>query len=233
MRDALPPSLPPSVHGRRPFPGFPSGRVTVTPLPNAVFAQIVPEIDGLVELKVFLHVYWRIANSKGYPRFVTGSQLAADALLRRSLRAAGVDPVAALGEGLSASVARGTLLHLPLKTDNGPEDLYFVHTAQSRRAIDQIRRGDLDVGQIAVPEHLPPMIDPEDRPTIFDLYEQNIGLLTPMIAEELADAERLYPADWISDAFREAVGYNKRNWRYVKRILERWAIEGRRDETPR
>ena len=52
-------------------------------------------------------------------------------------------------------------------------------------------------------------------------------MLTPLIAEELKDAESRYPADWIREAFREAVAHNKRNWRYIGRILERWAVEGK------
>ena len=66
-----------------------------------------------------------------------------------------------------------------------------------------------------------------ERPTIFVLYEQNIGLLTPMIADELRDAEQHFPAEWIADAFREAVLHNKRSWKYVLAILERWRTEGR------
>ncbi|QLQ07827.1 MAG: DnaD domain protein [Anaerolineae bacterium] len=65
------------------------------------------------------------------------------------------------------------------------------------------------------------------RPNIFVLYEQNIGLLQPIIADELRDAELRYPADWIEDAFRIAVEQNKRAWRYIRAILERWATEGR------
>ena len=65
------------------------------------------------------------------------------------------------------------------------------------------------------------------RPNVFVLYEQNIGMLTPMIAEELRDAEKHYPEDWIPEAFREAVELNKRSWRYVLRILERWRAEGK------
>jgi DNA replication protein len=65
------------------------------------------------------------------------------------------------------------------------------------------------------------------------LYEQNIGPLTPLLAEELMDAERTYPASWLEDAFREAVELNKRSWRYVQRILERWAAEGKEHETSR
>ncbi|UCD21877.1 MAG: DnaD domain protein [Chloroflexota bacterium] len=62
---------------------------------------------------------------------------------------------------------------------------------------------------------------------IFVLYEQNIGIITPMIAEELQEAEKLYPPGWIEEAFKEAVQLNKRSWRYIARILERWANEGK------
>jgi DnaD/phage-associated family protein len=68
---------------------------------------------------------------------------------------------------------------------------------------------------------------PTERPNIFILYEQNIGLLQPIIAEELEEAERTYPQEWIEEAFRIAVERNVRNWKYVRRILERWATEGK------
>ena len=64
------------------------------------------------------------------------------------------------------------------------------------------------------------------------LYEQNIGLLTPMVAEELKEAEKLYPAAWIEEAFREASSLNKRSWRYIERILERWSTEGKNSGKP-
>ena len=66
-----------------------------------------------------------------------------------------------------------------------------------------------------------------ERPNIFVLYEQNIGLLTPLIASQLEDAADQYPADWIEAAFSEAVQRNKRNWKYISAILRRWETEGR------
>jgi DnaD/phage-associated family protein len=67
-----------------------------------------------------------------------------------------------------------------------------------------------------------------ERPSIYTLYEQNIGLLTPLVAEQMLEAERRYPRDWIEEAFGEAVGNNKLSWRYIERILERWALEGKK-----
>ena len=53
-----------------------------------------------------------------------------------------------------------------------------------------------------------------------------------MIAEQLKEAEELYPSAWIEDAIFEAVSQNKRSWRYIARILERWEREGRGDGEP-
>ena len=66
-----------------------------------------------------------------------------------------------------------------------------------------------------------------ERPNIFQLYEQNIGLLQPIIAEQLQEAEDTYPAEWIEEAFTIAAEQNVRNWRYVRAILDRWLAEGR------
>ena len=66
-----------------------------------------------------------------------------------------------------------------------------------------------------------------ERPNIFVLYEQNIGLLSPLIADELRDAADQYPVEWIEAAFREAVQQNKRKWSYIRAILRRWETEGR------
>ena len=70
-------------------------------------------------------------------------------------------------------------------------------------------------------------------PDIFTLYEQNIGPLTPILSERLKEAEKLYPAAWVEEAFAEAVNYNRRSWAYIARILENWAANGReRDQAP-
>jgi DnaD/phage-associated family protein len=71
-----------------------------------------------------------------------------------------------------------------------------------------------------------------DQPNIFALYEQNIGPLTALLSEDLMEAEQTYPAAWIEAAFREAVRRNKRNWSYIRAILERWQTEGK-DEIDR
>ena len=74
-----------------------------------------------------------------------------------------------------------------------------------------------------------PQVRPE-RPNIFRRYEQNIGLLTPLIADQIVNAMERYPQDWIEDAIAEAVDYNRRSWRYIQRILDAWSTNGRGDD---
>ena len=71
-----------------------------------------------------------------------------------------------------------------------------------------------------------PAVIPE-RPNVFRLYEQNVGPLTPLIADHLVRALETWPVEWIEDAVAESVAYNKRSWRYIQRILEGWQSEGR------
>ena len=61
---------------------------------------------------------------------------------------------------------------------------------------------------------------------ICTLYEQNIGMLTPMIGERLKEIASDVPEGWFAMAVQEAVDYNKRNLRYIERILENWSVNG-------
>lgn len=210
----------------REFVGFPSGPLAATPLPNLFFSQALPAIDDLVELKLALHFFWRLHCKKSHPRYLTRRELEGDTLLRRSLQAYG-EPTKALGEALERLV--GDRLVLCLKTEIGgrPEEVYLLNDARGREAVERLRQGTLDLGGPTTV--LGPTPDTRrERPCIFDLYEQNIGLLTPLLLDELVEAQQLYPPEWVEEAFRQAVQYNRRNWRYVKRILERWAVEGKR-----
>ncbi len=60
-------------------------------------------------------------------------------------------------------------------------------------------------------------------------YESEIGVLTPMIADELREAATAYPLKWTLDAIREAATNNKRGWKYVLAILARWKAQGNQE----
>jgi DnaD/phage-associated family protein len=204
------------------FSGFPGGRTGHTSLPDPFFSDLLPLIDDLAELKVTLHIFWLLYHKKGAPWYVTLQELQGDGTLLRGLGGLATSPEEALRDGLQRGVARGTLLHL--RGAGGAQNFYFVNSAQGRRAVEQAQTGEL---LLAEGEVRAEPAAPVERPNIFVLYEQNIGLLQPIIAEELQEAERAYPQEWIQEAFRIAVENNVRNWKYIRRILERWAAEGK------
>jgi DnaD/phage-associated family protein len=118
-----------------------------------------------------------------------------------------------------------------LDRDGMPEDIYFLNTESDRQTMAKIQNGELSLSGLKAKEQTP--IETEELPDIFTLYEQNIGMLYPMAAEELRDIEKLYPASWIRDAFKEAVLHNKRSIKYIAKILERWSAEGKSNGTYR
>jgi DnaD/phage-associated family protein len=209
------------------FEGFPAGELRFTSVPDLFFAELLPAIYDLAELKITLHVIW--SRQRAGRQVVTQAELAADETLARGLAGMGADPEQVLAEGLAKAVARGSLLRVAVDSELGPLEVYALNSEGGRRALARIQDGELGaVGTVTVDR---PSVKP--RPNIFELYEDNIGLLSPILADELRDAEANYPADWIEDAFRIAVANNVRKWRYIQAILERWATEGKDDETSR
>jgi DnaD/phage-associated family protein len=129
-----------------------------------------------------------------------------------------------LRDAFERAAARGTLLHVIVQLQGQREDLYFMNSPRGRAAVKAIDRGDWWPGDIKRPIELI-----VERPNVFVLYEQNIGPLTPMIGDQLRDAEKEYPEGWVADAIQIAVEQNKRSWRYIVSILERWLAEGKQN----
>jgi DNA replication protein len=121
------------------------------------------------------------------------------------------------GEALEKAVKRGSLLQVEKK----PVSLYFLNSPRGRAAAEAVAKDRRDVTEIAVSPNPPP-----ERPNIFKLYEENIGPLTPLIADALKDAEQTYPPEWVAEALEIAVKSNKRNWKYAEAILRRFKEEG-------
>jgi DnaD/phage-associated family protein len=214
------------------FTGFPSGKNPFVPLPEAFFSAVLPEIEDLGELKIVLHLFWRLYQKDGSPRCASDRELLADPLLRRTLRRQG-DPrpyEERLRAALESALAHGVLLRVRVRVDGEIVTWYLFNTERSRHAVAEILRGEISPEVLLDAEeseksHL--YVVEVERPNIFTLYEQNVGLLLPLVAEELREAEARYPREWVEDAFRQAVQQNKRKWSYIRAILRRWETEGK------
>ena len=208
-----------------PFTGFPP-RASFVPVPAPIFGPLLEEIQDLAELQCAMRLIYLLHRQQGPLKFVPISALSADSTLLRALRHVEPSerPGHALQRALEACIARSLFLRVPVHGDQGPDALLLLNTPGNQRAVGRIQAGEL-----AVPDWKPaaPVEEPPPRSDVFSLYEENIGIITPLIAEELQDAEQTYPSPWIGDAIQEAVQQNKRSWRYIAAILRRWAQEGR------
>lgn len=185
------------------------------------FSDVLPAIRDPAELVVSMYVFYVLGRKRGNQRYLVEAELRGEAPLMQALEPLGDNAGEALLRGLDASVARGTLLRAVRRQDGRELKLYAVHVPGAAEMLAGLGArvslppaGETDFG-------IPPVVS-----NIFVLYEENIGVVSPLLAEQLRVAESEYPWPWIETAFREAVALNRRNWRYIERILERWRTEG-------
>ena len=213
------------------FGGFPA-KMQFTSVPNLFFSTLLPHITDIAELKTTLHIFEVLYRKQDHLRFVTYGELLGNASLISSLRQSSEPPQEALRHALELAAQRGTIFRIILK-DEVSEDIYFLNTEANRQIAAKIQNGELNLNGLKIKGRAYIEVEMEEQPDIFTLYEQNIGMLTPTIADELREAEKLYPEDWIKDAIKESVNQNKRKWSYISAILERWSAEGKNDGTYR
>ncbi len=238
------------------FNGFQKGTL-YTPVPNPLFGQLLEQIQDLAELKVTLRGFWLLHRKRTQPHLARLGEFLSDTALLRGLKDAGTGGAKQeIRRGLELAVARGTfLLHRPHGVDEDGA-VYLLNNEGGRAALARLRRDpevlaitSADSGPRSVPgsiqsgpagqqfhdelgrELSAEFIDelPGEKPSIFSLYEDNVGVLSPLLAQELTEAEDRYSESWINQAFKIAVSENKRSWRYIAGILRRWAAEGKDD----
>jgi len=216
------------------FAGFPSRAVHSTPVPAPFFSDLLPQIDHLGELKVTLYAIWFLDQQEGPLRYLMLKDLLGDRRLVEGLVSmpaiSSVEEAAAaraaLLDALDRATRRGTLLRAIPPGKSAEDTIFFLNSPRGRAAQESLGRAEWAPG---LEGHFQAVLDLE-RPNIFKLYEQNFGPLTPLISDELREAETTYPAEWIEDAMRKAVNANARSWRYVDKILRTWKAKGRDDE---
>ncbi len=196
-------------------------------LPAEVFSRLLPAIDDLAELKLTLVALSTLRQKEGDKRYLRHQELLGNADLMRGLAAVDADTDAReiLEAALERALNRGALLSAQIETGGEPRRLYFINDERGSELQRQAQSGQWRPAVADEIEVLPP------RPTLFAVYEENIGVLTPMLAEAINEAQASYPRDWIEDAIRYAVERNARSWRYISKVLEAWQQEGRSRET--
>lgn len=185
-----------------PFPGFTSSE-TFTQVPDS-FIRMLNEIGDVAELKVTLYAIWRIEHMEGNFRALSESDFDDEAL------GLGIEEIR---RGLEKARERGILL----QSAKDASVFYFLNSPRGRLSADAFAKGQVKPSATYVP----------NRSNVFKLYEENIGALTPLLADMLKEAEQKYPGAWFEEAFEIAVSRNVRNWKYIEAILTRWKENGK------
>ena len=216
------------------FDGF-TGNTLYTPVPNPVFGPILEQIQDLAELKVTLRGLWLFHRKKGALRAVSLDEFLGDRSLIKGLQVEGQEAEEKIRHGLRLAVTRGTFLTVQLP---GTGTAFLLNTEADRRAVAKLAAGETPeeptgptgptgIDTTGAVTHQTDNVPTLEKPNIFALYEDSIGSLSPLLAEELKEAEGRYPEPWLREAFSIAVAENKRSWRYVSGILRRWTAEGK------
>ena len=179
------------------FNGFTSSE-TFTAVPDTFFRELLSQIDDADEVRATLYAIWRIEHIEGHVRF-----------LRRA-------DFGEFASGVDKAVARGSLLEVR----NEAGEFFFLNSPRGRASVEAIQNGKFDPSSVT-------SAPPVEHSNVFTLYEQNIGALTPLIADMLREAEKEYPSAWFEEAFQIAVAKNARHWRFVEAVLKRWKEKGK------
>ena len=181
------------------FEGFPA-KVLCTPFPDPILNALLETITDMAELKVVLRAIFLLNRQRSFPPAIPVEMLLSDGVLNRGLEGYGDNIQSDILKGLNLAVDRNIFQLFKIK-GSGIEGNQFLLNTDSN----------------------------QPKSNIFALYEDNIGTISPMLAEELKLAEKEYNHGWIEEAFQIAVNQNKRSWGYISAILRRWSTEGRDD----
>lgn len=207
----------------------PDRDVTIA-LPGLYLDELIERVDDVAELKLALRIAGLAAEAGGL--VVPVDRVRDPAIARAILGGGSPRPTEErLMVALARAVADGVVVRVTVREPRGPVTWVGPATPAAREFVDRLRAGAPDAE--AAIGMSPDAGLAVDRPNVFALYEHLIGPLTPLVADELRDAERMYPSQWIEDAMASAVDYNRRNWRYVRAILRGWEEAGAPNAAPR
>lgn len=185
------------------------------------FAVKVSSADCRKDSAVLLLTFFRLLGEQEGPTLIVDAYLLADAV--KPIFGGSVDRYEiALAEALE------TRLLLIFSEFQHPGLHYLIPaTPAGIKLYEALSSGETSLKELA--QALP--IPLQSKLSIYDLYEKNIGILTPMIADQLKIDEAEYPMSWMVEAVEEAVQRNARNWKYVSAILRNWKANGRAGHT--
>ena len=207
----------------QPVKGFPlPDDFATTRIPNAVLGRVLTTIEDADEIKLVLRALWLLEHQRGYPRYITHDDLRRDRVL-----SVAIPDQADFNRILKSAIERGIFIQASI---NNNICLMF-NTESARRA--SIPMPPMPTANHTIDDNLNKNDNSWDTPAAstgtadaFRAYEENIGILSPMIRQSILAALEDFTDEDITHAVRIAVENESRSWSYVSGILRRWTNEG-------
>ena len=204
----------------QPIQGFPlPDDFATTRIPNAVLSRALTTIEDADEIKLVLRALWLLEHQRGYPRYITHDDLRRDRVL-----SVAIADQADFDRILKSAIERGIFIQVSI---NNNICLMF-NTESARRAMINVPTTNPTIDNILNKDN-----NSWDTPAAnagtadaFRAYEENIGILSPMIRQSILAALEDFTDEDITHAVRIAVENESRSWSYVSGILRRWTNEG-------
>ncbi len=192
-------------------------------IPHIYFRKVLAEINNVTDIKIVLYIFWFLGHQEGNSKFITLSDFLNDSDFLAGIDLDSGEFEERIRKSLQSLVTGGILICYNPESDNYNNAVYFLTSPKNQAIVKSLKDGRISIQELVrVTVKLA-----VDKPTIYKLYEENIGPLTPLLADALRDAEQNYPYDRIVKAFQIAVERNVRNWRYIDAILKSGQEKGK------
>ena len=198
------------------FHGF-SAKGSPVEIPANFFTELLQEIGDIYALKILLFAFQLGSGTEDQISYFIPDNMCAQYF---------AEDQTSFWQGLSLAIEQDWLLDLETQIEGKLTRICLLNTPRNAAALEAIQQGKMTLTLQGEPVQ-------NQRPDIFSLYEQNIGPLTPIIADSLKELETNYPPDWISKAIQTAVKNNARSLRYIEVVLQNWQEEGKYERTDR
>ena len=198
--------------------GFPlPDDYATTRVPNTVLGRVLSSIDDADEIKLILRAVWLLEHQRGYPRYITIDDLRRDRVLSVAIAdRSDFDRI------LKSAIKHGVFVEVSI---NNNACLMFNTASAQRASVDysatpEVSNNDSDVNGWETPAASTRHAD------AFQAYEENIGILSPMIRQNILSALEDFTDEDITHAIRIAVENESRSWAFVAGVLRRWTRDG-------
>ena len=195
------------------------------PVPAQLFTEILPRLHNESQLRATLYTWYAIMSKGSGQRYVYLSQLLTDPVLLSWFTHLGGKN--GIQRGLDQSCREGIFLQLQIGED---DKILAPNDESGARLITDMKSESVAHHNQSRDSSPETNYETTVVSNVVEKYENEIGMLTPVIADMIAIAEQMYPTTWILEALDIAAQSNARSWKYVTAILARWKNEGKNND---